>query len=71
MKDLSMAGTGLDGYGLAAALRRRPDAPRLIAMSGYGQEADRKRTRAAGFESHLLKPVDIDQLQRSLQSPSP
>ena len=35
---------------------------RLIAITGYGQDADRERSRAAGFDAHLVKPVDLDQL---------
>ena len=40
--------------------RARPT--RLIAVTGYGQEHDRNRTRAAGFDAHLVKPVDIQQV---------
>jgi CheY-like chemotaxis protein len=32
----------------------------MVALSGYGQEEDRRRSRAAGFDHHLVKPVDID-----------
>ena len=51
----------MDGYELAARLR---DLPRgggatLIALTGYGQESDRRRTREAGFAHHLVKPVDL------------
>jgi CheY-like chemotaxis protein len=51
----------MDGYDLAARLREIPglDGARLIALTGYGQESDRKRTRAAGFQHHLVKPVDL------------
>lgn len=51
---------GMDGFAVAGALRKNPkiaDA-RLIALTGYGQEEDRKRTRAAGFDEHLTKPAD-------------
>ncbi len=34
----------------------------LIAISGYGQEQDRRRSREAGFDRHFVKPVDFDQL---------
>ncbi len=51
---------GLDGYGVAAALRRNPAtaASKLIALTGYGQEEDRRRAREAGFDEHLTKPAD-------------
>jgi CheY-like chemotaxis protein len=38
----------------------------LVAMTGYGQEADRLRTREAGFAAHLVKPVDFPDLKRAL-----
>jgi CheY-like chemotaxis protein len=38
------------------------EAPLLIALTGYGQEADRARTRRAGFAHHLVKPVQLDAL---------
>jgi CheY-like chemotaxis protein len=38
----------------------------LVAMTGYGQEADRQRTREAGFVAHLVKPVDFDDLSHAL-----
>ena len=55
---------GMDGYQLAVELRRcLPSQPlRLIALSGYGQSGDSQRLAAAGFERHLVKPVDIDEL---------
>jgi PAS domain S-box-containing protein len=51
----------MDGYELAARLRELPDLNglRLIALTGYGQESDRQRTREAGFQHHLVKPVDL------------
>jgi CheY-like chemotaxis protein len=51
---------GLDGYGVAGALRRNPAtaAARLIALSGYGRDEDRRRAREAGFDDHLTKPAD-------------
>jgi CheY-like chemotaxis protein len=39
---------------------------RLIAVTGYGQANDRARTLAAGFDDHLVKPVGVQQLQRSI-----
>jgi CheY-like chemotaxis protein len=40
----------------------------LVAMTGWGQEADRLRSRASGFDHHLVKPVDIATLQALLAS---
>jgi CheY-like chemotaxis protein len=56
---------GMSGHEVAAALRQEPAtaATRLIAISGYGQEEDRERSLAAGFERHLTKPVDVEELQ--------
>jgi CheY-like chemotaxis protein len=36
---------------------------RLVAITGYGQESDRRRSRDAGFDAHLVKPVDLDELR--------
>ena len=55
---------GMDGYEVAARLRQEEccqDAV-IIAVSGYGQEEDRRRSREAGFDHHLVKPVDFDAL---------
>ncbi|HEX7843783.1 MAG TPA: ATP-binding protein, partial [Kofleriaceae bacterium] len=67
--DLALLDIGLpvmDGYELAARLRRRFPARslRLVAVTGYGQESDRKRVLEAGFDGHLVKPVDVTHLQR-------
>jgi PAS domain S-box-containing protein len=58
----------MDGYSVAAALRQDPAtaAAHLIAVSGYGEEADRRRAREAGFDAHLVKPVELEQLQHLL-----
>jgi PAS domain S-box-containing protein len=63
---------GLDGYGVAGALRRDPatSSVRLIAITGYGGDEDRRRSRAAGFDLHLTKPVDPADLQGLLARPS-
>jgi PAS domain S-box-containing protein len=55
---------GMDGYELAAELRRALPAAgvRLIALSGYGQASDRARSQAAGFDGHLVKPVEVRRL---------
>jgi CheY-like chemotaxis protein len=58
----------MDGFALAARLRALPglERLRLIAVTGYGQDADRARTRAAGFDVHLVKPVDLDAIEAAL-----
>jgi CheY-like chemotaxis protein/anti-sigma regulatory factor (Ser/Thr protein kinase) len=56
----------MDGCDLAARIRARPIGvePYLVALTGYGQAIDRERTRAAGFDEHLVKPVDLEHLLR-------
>jgi CheY-like chemotaxis protein len=63
----------MDGYALARALRERHgDGVRLVALTGYGQADDREKSRAAGFDAHLVKPVDLEALRRALASaPTP
>jgi signal transduction histidine kinase len=58
----------MDGYELATHLRRIPGLSelRLIAVTGYGEESDRQKSRAAGFHHHLVKPVDIDAIEATL-----
>jgi len=65
--DIGLPG-GMDGYAVAAALRRDADlaAVPLIALSGYGQEEDQRRARQAGFDRHLTKPVDPQVLEQLL-----
>jgi CheY-like chemotaxis protein len=55
---------GMDGYQVAKQLRREEccNNSLIIAASGYGQEEDRRRSREAGFDHHLVKPVDFDAL---------
>jgi two-component system, OmpR family, response regulator len=55
---------GMDGYQLAAEIRRRLAGKpmRLIAFTGYGGADDIARATAAGFDAHLVKPVEIDRL---------
>lgn len=55
---------GMDGYEVATKLREEPGcrAAVIIAVSGYGQEEDRRRSREAGFDHHLVKPVEVDRL---------
>jgi PAS domain S-box-containing protein len=60
----------MDGIELGRRLRQLPSGARslLIAATGYGQENDRDQTRAAGFDHHLVKPIDIKQLLLLLDS---
>lgn len=59
----------IDGYELAALIRRElgADAPRLIALTGYGQASDRAKALSSGFDEHMVKPIDLDQLARTLE----
>jgi CheY-like chemotaxis protein len=59
---------GMSGYDIARELRRIPglDAALVVAMTGYGQAEDQERTRAAGFDRHLVKPVDVEVLEALL-----
>ena len=63
----------MDGYELAARLRQQPglESLRLLALTGYGQESDSERSRAAGFHEHLVKPLDLRQLDRLLSVRTP
>ena len=64
---------GMDGYEVAARLRRRPCGRDccIIAVSGYGQEEDRRRSREAGFDHHLVKPIDFDVLRAIIDGRPP
>jgi CheY-like chemotaxis protein len=42
---------------------------RIIAMTGYGQDADRERGRHAGFDAHLVKPVSAEQIRATIEQP--
>jgi PAS domain S-box-containing protein len=57
---------GMDGYEVASRLRADPATAgvRLIALSGYGREEDRRRSEAVGFDAHLVKPVDFAEIER-------
>ncbi|HUQ10673.1 MAG TPA: response regulator [Steroidobacteraceae bacterium] len=58
---------GINGYELARRLRAEGFASaHLVAISGYAHEADMERSRTAGFDRHFAKPVDLDELVRSL-----
>jgi two-component system, sensor histidine kinase len=65
--DIGLPGA-LDGYGAARAFRTDPElrSAYLIALTGYGQEEDRRMALEAGFDTHLTKPADLDTLRRLL-----
>ncbi len=67
MLDIGMP--GMDG--LEVARRLRDDLGLtdvlLVAMTGYGQDEDRRRSQIAGFNSHLVKPVDLERLNALLE----
>jgi CheY-like chemotaxis protein len=65
--DLALLDIGLpvmDGYELARRIKERNEFQNvsLVAVSGYGQEADRERAHQSGFVAHLVKPVDPERL---------
>ena len=57
---------GMDGYEVARQLRAAPAtaAAGLVAVTGYGRVEDERRTRDAGFDAHLVKPIDLACLER-------
>ena len=61
---------GLDGYGVARALRAQPSTAGalLIALTGYGQESDRRQTKEAGFDHHLVKPALFDTVIQAIET---
>jgi signal transduction histidine kinase/CheY-like chemotaxis protein len=67
--DLGMP--AMNGYEVAQQIRKQPwgENIMLVAVTGWGQEADRQRTRTAGFDFHLVKPADFDKLQAILEMP--
>ena len=60
----------ISGYQLAQQIRTLPlvRQPTLVALTGYGQEDDRRASLAAGFDVHMTKPIDIATLKKLLQS---
>ncbi|MDB5348064.1 MAG: rcsC [Schlesneria sp.] len=67
ISDLGLPGA-MNGYEVARSIRNDPalSGTYLIALSGYGQEDDRKKTHDAGFDDHLVKPVELDELQQAM-----
>ena len=63
---------GMDGYEIAARLRHMlgDRRPLLIALTGYGQEEDVRQAKEAGFDHHLVKPIDPGTLTDLLAAPS-
>ena len=63
---------GMDGYEVARTMRRQPTLKNvvLVALTGYGQEADRERSQAAGFDHYLVKPADFKKVQQILATVS-
>jgi len=64
--DLGMP--GMNGYEVARQIRKTPGLGKLmlIALTGYASPEDKALTKAAGFDYHMVKPVDLDELQRLL-----
>jgi CheY-like chemotaxis protein len=63
---------GMDGYEVARQIRKAEGGGRmrLVAMTGHGRPEDRDRALAAGFDAHLVKPVDPRQLRDALDAPA-
>ena len=63
---------GLNGYEVCRRIREQPWGKdlMLVALTGWGQEEDRQRSQEAGFDTHMVKPVDHDALLKLLASPS-
>lgn len=62
---------GLDGLQVCSILRKQAGTkqPLIVAMTGYGQEDDQRRSLEAGFDAHMVKPVDLETLQELLSRP--
>jgi len=54
----------MNGYEVAARMRPKIGPAQLIALTGYGQTEDVRRATEAGFDAHIIKPVDFDDLER-------
>ena len=58
----------LDGYEVARRIRAGNPGIRLIAVTGYGHDDDKRRARDAGYDAHLLKPVTVDRLRHAIEA---
>ncbi|HEX6158468.1 MAG TPA: ATP-binding protein, partial [Burkholderiales bacterium] len=69
--DLGMP--GMNGFEVARSLRERgiTPAPRIVAITGWGKPEDERRTREAGFDMHLIKPVEESQIRQALRLRGP
>ncbi len=69
---LDIAMPGMDGHEVARRLHAEVGlrSSVLVAVPGYGQECDRQLTREAGFDHHMIKPVDVGKLERLLKNPN-
>jgi CheY-like chemotaxis protein len=61
---------GLNGYEVAKRVRSSGRTTCLVALSGYGQAEDKAKARAAGFDVHLTKPADLEQLMQHVSQAS-
>jgi DNA-binding response OmpR family regulator len=66
--DISMPDA--DGYEVARRLRAELAGTTLVALTGYGEHRHRQKSREAGFDHHLTKPVDMRELEKLLAPPS-
>jgi PAS domain S-box-containing protein len=70
VSDLGLPGTS--GYELMKQVRQKYGlSVRGIAVSGYGMESDRQRSQQAGFDEHIVKPIDFDQLEQAIRKIHP
>ncbi|HKA58577.1 MAG TPA: response regulator [Gemmatimonadales bacterium] len=63
----------LNGYDVCRHLREQPWAAQMaiVAVTGWGQENDRERARAAGFKAHLVKPLEYPKLEELITESAP